>query len=149
MNDAGIRAAAANAPVPEYETTPFVTPPLLRESRIAIVTTGALHSVDEQRVERGDHSFRVITRDQQLHLANSSANYDRSGWLIDPNVIFPLDRLEELARDGVIGSVAPRHISFAGNQPDATLAAIRIDSGPAAAALLSADDVDVALLTPV
>jgi hypothetical protein len=39
-------------------------------------------------------------------------------------------------------------VSFAGNQPD-DVATIRLDSGPAAAAVLRADGVDVALLTPV
>jgi hypothetical protein len=48
----------------------------------------------------------------------------------------------------VIGSVADRHVSFAGNQPD-DVATIRMDSGPAAAAALKADGVDVVLLTPV
>ena len=44
--------------------------------------------------------------------------------------------------------VARRHLAFAGNQED-TVGRIRLDSGPAAAALLAADDVDVVLLTPV
>ncbi|HCH79268.1 MAG TPA: D-proline reductase (dithiol) protein PrdB, partial [Acidimicrobiaceae bacterium] len=64
------------------------------------------------------------------------------------NVVYPIDRLEELAEQGVIGSVADRHVSFAGNQPD-DVATIRMDSGPAAAAALKADGVDVVLLTPV
>jgi len=67
---------------------------------------------------------------------------------LDINVVYPIDRLEELAADGVIGSVAPRHISFAGNQPD-DVATIRYDSGPAAAELLRQDGVDVVILTPV
>jgi hypothetical protein len=48
----------------------------------------------------------------------------------------------------VIGAVAPRHVSFAGNQPD-DVSTIRFDSGPVAAAALRADGVDVVLLTPV
>ena len=67
---------------------------------------------------------------------------------IDPNVAYPIDRLRELADEGVIGEVAPRHFSFAGNQPD-TVAEVRLDSGPACAAELVADGVDVVLLTPV
>ena len=56
--------------------------------------------------------------------------------------------VEELAERGTIGSVADRHVSFAGNQPD-DVATIIHDSGPAAAAELAADGVDVVLLTPV
>jgi D-proline reductase (dithiol) PrdB len=67
---------------------------------------------------------------------------------IDLNVVYPIDRLQELAARGVIGGVAPRHISFAGNQPD-DVATIRLDSGPAAAAALRLDGVDVVILTPV
>ena len=65
-------------------------------------------------------------------------------------MVFPLDRLHELAAEGVIGSVAPRHLAFVGNNHhDETLTTIRLDSGPAAAALLREDGVDVVLLTPV
>jgi hypothetical protein len=62
--------------------------------------------------------------------------------------VYPIDRLEELAERGVIGAVAPRHVSFAGNQPD-DVSTIRLDSGPRAAAELRSDGVDVVILTPV
>ena len=55
---------------------------------------------------------------------------------------------EELAEQDVIGSVAPRHLAFAGNQ-DETMTSIRLDSGPQAAKLLKDDEVDVVVLTPV
>jgi hypothetical protein len=53
-----------------------------------------------------------------------------------------------MAAQGIIGSVAPRHISFAGNQPD-DVSTIRLDTGPAAATQLRQDGVDVVILTPV
>ena len=62
--------------------------------------------------------------------------------------MYPIDRLEELAANGTIGQVAPRHVAFAGNQPD-TVSEVRLDTGPAAVAELRADGVDVAILTPV
>jgi D-proline reductase (dithiol) PrdB len=61
----------------------------------------------------------------------------------------PLDRLDEMAVDGEIGSVADVHISFMGAQVDSTLETIRLDTGPAAAQVLKDDQVDVVLLTPV
>ena len=73
---------------------------------------------------------------------------DSTGFQLDINVVFPIDRLEELAADGVIGEPAPRHFAFAGNQPD-TVSELRLDTGPACAAEMVADDVDVVILTPV
>ena len=61
-------------------------------------------------------------------LGHWSPNFDRTGFTLDLNVVYPIDRLEELAEQGVIGSVADRHVSFAGNQPD-DVATIRMDSG--------------------
>ena len=85
---------------------------------------------------------------RDVQLGHWSPNFDRSGFAADVNVIWPIDRLEELAEQGVIGSVAPRHLAFAGNQ-DETMTSIRIDSGPQAARLLQQDEVDLVVLTPV
>jgi hypothetical protein len=116
---------------------------------VAIVTSAALHHADDAAFAFDDAGFRFIDRTRRdLVLGHWSPNFDRTGVAIDVNVVFPIDRLEELAERGVIGAVAPRHVSFAGNQPD-DLATIRLDTGPAAAAALRADGVDVVLLTPV
>ncbi len=148
--DATMRAYAATLPVPEFETTaftPLVKP--LSEARVAIVTSAALHRPDQDRYEQSDTGFRALDRaDRDLVMGHWSPNFDRTGFQLDLNVVHPIDRLEELAADGVIGSVAPRHFAFAGNQPD-TVSELRLDTGPACAAELSADAVDVVLLTPV
>lgn len=149
MGDEQIRAAAESAPAPELGPTPLVQPPPLSRARVAIVTTASLYSPGDDPVLGGDPGFRVIADGAEIRLGHQSPNFDRSGWLFDPNVIFPIDRLHELADEGVIGSVAPRHLSFAGNQQPATLSEITLDSGPAAAALLKEDGVDVVVLTPV
>jgi D-proline reductase (dithiol) PrdB len=116
---------------------------------VALVTTAALYPPGQRPARGGDASFRVLTGADHLALGHESPNFDRSGWLVDPNVIFPLARLHDLADAGTIGSVAPRHLAFAGNQQHDTLATIGLDSGPAAAQLLHEDGVDVAILTPV
>jgi len=54
----------------------------------------------------------------------------------------------ELAAAGAIGAVAPRHVAFVGSQPDG-VEAVRHESGPAAAARLRDDGVDVVVLTGV
>jgi len=136
-------------PVPEFSNPAFAAAPPLAEATVAIVTSAALHQASDDRFSAGDTSYRMIDRGaRDLVLGHWSPNFDRSGFTADVNVVFPIDRLEELAADGVIGGVAPRHVSFAGNQPD-DVATLRMDSGPAAAAELRADGVDVVLLTPV
>ncbi|HCC43301.1 MAG TPA: D-proline reductase (dithiol) protein PrdB, partial [Gammaproteobacteria bacterium] len=57
-----------------------------------------------------------------------------------------IDRLEELADQGVIGGVADSHYSFAGNQSE-TVSEIRLDSGPLCAREMLEEGVDVVLLT--
>jgi hypothetical protein len=116
---------------------------------VAIVTSAALYGVGDDAFSPADTSYRFIDRERRdLVLGHWSPNFDRTGVQIDLNVVYPIDRLEGLAARGVIGAVAQRHISFAGNQPD-DVATIRLDSGPAAAAALRADGVDVVILTPV
>lgn len=148
--DAAMRALAASMPVPEFETTAFS--PLnkpLSEARVAIVTSASLHRLDQERFTNADTSFRSLEREaRDLVMGHWSPNFDHTGFQVDLNVVYPIDRLEELAADGVIGEVAPRHFAFAGNQPD-TVSELRLDTGPACAAELLADAVDVVVLTPV
>jgi hypothetical protein len=147
--DDAMRAYAGDLPAPDMGEPPFTTPPPLHEATVAIVTTAALHAPDDDAFGQGDTTFRTIDRHQRdLVLGHWSPNFDRTGFYADIDVVYPIDRLEELAADGTIAAVAPRHIAFAGNQPD-TVSEIRLDTGPAAAAALRHDGVDVVLLTPV
>ena len=64
-----------------------------------------------------DPDYRAIpadTKPEELLISHISINFDRTGFQEDWNVVFPLDRLNELAADGVIGSVAEAHYSFMG-----------------------------------
>ena len=147
--DQFMREYASALPVPEFATTAFTPPPPLADACVAIVTTAAIHPAGEDGFAPGDTGFRVIdAAARDLRLGHWSPNFDRSGFAADLNVVYPIDRLEELAAAGVIGRVAPHHLSSAGNQPD-DVATIRPDSGPAAAEVLRHDGVDVVLLTPV
>lgn len=147
--DKAMRAHSGTLPAPEFADAAFVTPPSLAEARVAIVTSAALHTKDDIAFGNADTSFRSIDRaERDLILGHWSPNFDRQGFAIDINVVYPVDRLEELATAGVIGDVAPKHYSFAGNQPD-DVATIRLDSGPQAAAEMLAAGVDVVVLTPV
>jgi D-proline reductase (dithiol) PrdB len=126
----------------------------LAECKVAIVSTAGLvmpgQPPFDHRVKGGDSSFRVIPRDAEVASlidTQRSRSFDHSGLRSDPNLAFPLDRMHELVRDGRIGRVSERHLSFMGSitMPGRLVR----DSAPAAAQLLVDDGVDVALLVPV
>jgi D-proline reductase (dithiol) PrdB len=147
--DQAMRMHSATLPAPTFADPAWVTPPPLAEATVAIVTSAALYAAGDDPFSATDTGFRFIDRSRRdLVLGHWSPNFDRAGVAMDLDVVYPIDRLEELAARGVIGDVAPRHLSFAGNQPD-DVSTIRLDTGPAAAAALRADGVDVAILTPV
>jgi len=147
--DEAMRAFGDSLPAPVFDNPAWVTPRPLAEATVAIATSAAIHQSSDERFTADDAGYRFIDRSaRDLVLGHWSPNFDRTGFSLDINVVFPIDRLEELAADGTIGRVADRHLSFAGNQPD-DVAVLRHDSGPAAAAALKADGVDIVLLTPV
>ena len=150
MSDEQLRTTLGGLKSFAFDDVPWTTPKPLHESRVAIVTTAGLRVESNADWNAGDQGFTQIPHDaENLTLAHYSPNFDRVGWVLDKNVVFPIDRLYELAEDGIIGSVAKTHISFMGAQPDHTLETIRLDSGPSAAKLLKDDEVDLVLLTPV
>jgi D-proline reductase (dithiol) PrdB len=148
MADAAMREMIAGLPVPDFGETAFTQPPALRNATVAVVTTAGLIRPGEQLWTEGDSGYRIFDRDERhLIVAHQSTNFDRVGVAADLNVAYPLDRLEEMEREGVIGALAPHHLSFTG--PIIELSTLRLDTGPAAAASLLDDGVDVVLLTPV
>lgn len=138
----------ADIDTPDFGTTAFTSPPPLAEATVALVTTASLHHADQEDFAPNDTGFRVLDGSRRDFMTGHwSPNFDAIGFAADMNVVFPLDRLDELSARGTIGRVADRHLSYAGNQFD--VSAVRLDSGPAGAELLKADGVDVVLLTPV
>lgn len=126
----------------------------LAQARVALVSTAALVLPGQQpfdpRVRGGDVSTREIPAGADVRSlvdTHRSETFDHSGIAADPNLAFPLDRLRELASEGVIGAVAPRHFSLMGS----ILAPGRLirDTAPVIATTLVNDEVDVALLVPV
>jgi len=148
MADHDVKAMTADIETPVFETTAFTTPRPLAEATVALVTTASLHYADQEDFAPGDTGYRVLdgTR-RDLMTGHWSPNFDTIGFAADMNVVFPLDRLDELAAAATIGRVADEHLSYAGNQFD--LSAVRLDSGPAGARQLRERGVDVVLLTPV
>ena len=148
-NDQAMRNHVATLPVPEFAETAFTEPRALRDSRVAIVTSAAHYREGDPPFAVPDVHFETIPDSaRDLKLGHVSPNFDRAGFAADLNVVYPVDRLHELADRGAIGSVADFHYSFAGNQSD-TVSEVRLDTGPACAHKLREDGVDVVLLTPV
>ena len=133
---------------PSFATTPWVDGPPLAERRVAIVSSAGLVVRGEKPFRGRDADYRVIpseTRPEQLMFSHISINLDRSGFQEDWNVVFPLDRLRELAAEGVIGSVAATHYSFMGATDPVQMEGYARD----VAARLKSDGVDAVLLSPV
>ena len=133
---------------PVFETRPFVSGPPLSRRRVAIVSSAGLVVRGEPPFRGRDPDYRAIptaTRAAELLTSHISINFDRTGFQEDWNVVFPLDRLTELAAGGAIGSVAANHYSFMG-------ATDPVEMEPHARELagrLKQDQVDAVILSPV
>ena len=149
-NDQVMKGHVATLPVPEFASPAFTKPPALKDARVAIVTSAALSQKGGvSKWASDDIHYETIPSDaRDLELGHLSPNFDRAAFHADINCVYPIDRLNELADRGVIGSVAKHHYAFAGNQPD-SVSGLRLDSGPACAKQMLEDAVDVVLLTPV
>lgn len=147
--DGRMRASvAALGPDVGFSARPPAAAPPLSDATVALVTTAALmHPGEPWRANT--HEFRAFATDEldDVIVGHNSTNFDRAGFIVDRNVVFPIDRLTEMESEGIIGAVAPRHLAFLGSTFD--LATFTLDTGPAAAKLLLDDGVDVVLLTPV
>ena len=133
---------------PDSATRPFVAGPPLDRRRVAIVSSAGLVVRGEMPFRGRDADYRVIpgnTKPADLLISHISINFDRTGFQEDRNVVFPLERLNELALEGVIGSVAETHYSFMG----ATDPVEMEPHARAVAASLKADRVDAVILSPV
>lgn len=147
--DAIVRRGADTLEVFDFGGTACTNAPDLAQARVAIVTTAGLRTDGVGMWTQGQGYVVLPGDERRFTLAHTSPNFDRTGLAVDLNVVYPVDRLAELAHRGAIGSVASRHLSFMGAQADHTLTTLRLDSGPSAVELLKADGVDVVLLTPV
>jgi D-proline reductase (dithiol) PrdB len=136
-------------PCEPFTSEPFVEGPPARQRRVALVTTAGLHRAEQENFALRDVGYRVIPGDvagRDLLMSHTSVNFDRAGFQQDVNVVFPIDRLREIAADGEIGSVADFHYSVmgAGWEPHEIEPTAREIAG-----LLAKDNVDAAVLIPV
>jgi D-proline reductase (dithiol) PrdB len=84
---------------------------------------------------------------EDLVETHRSQSFDHTGIAKDPNLALPLQRLNELLEQGLIGSINHRHASFMGSitAPGRMMR----DTAPEIARGLLEDGVDRVLLVPV
>jgi D-proline reductase (dithiol) PrdB len=138
----------ADLECPEFTTRPWVSGPGLSQRRVAIVSSAGLVVRGEDPFRGRDADYRAIpanTGAEELLISHISINFDRTGFQEDWNVVFPLDRLRELAAEGTIGSVAQIHYSFMGATDPVQMEAHARE----VAGRLKRDAVDGVILSPV
>lgn len=135
-------------PCPTFDTQPWVRDGALSTRTVAIVSTAGLMMRGERPVTANDVRYRPIPHDadaRDVLMSHVSVNYDRTGFQRDMNVVFPRDRLQELADAGVIGAAARTHYSAMGAvEPERLEGQTR-----ELAARLASEGVDSAVLLPV
>ena len=88
----------------------------LGESMFALVTTAGVHLREQEPFNLdGDNSWRLIPGDVEAsQLMVTHEHYDHRDADQDINVVFPIDRLRELAAEGIIAGVGDKHLGFMG-----------------------------------
>ena len=132
---------------PSIDTGAWQSGPPLAERRVALVSSAGLRRRADRPFGESSVDYRVIPFEQRNEVVQDhlSASHDRTGFHQDLNVVFPLERLADLAEAGEIASAADYHYSFMGaTDPVQMEAAAR-----QLAATLRADAVDAAIFCPV
>ncbi|MDG2097450.1 MAG: glycine/sarcosine/betaine reductase selenoprotein B family protein [Paracoccaceae bacterium] len=140
------RGFISNLELPVFEEPAWTLPSPSGQRRVSVVTTAAIS-------KRGDKPFSWLARDHRvfhktdrdLVMTHVAVEFDRSAWQQDLNVIVPLDRLEEMAQAGEIGSVADEHYSFMGAADPVTME----KSAREAAKRMKHEGVDTVFLIPI
>ena len=88
----------------------------LASATVTLVSATGIHLADQEPFppeDPGDISYREIpgtVRGSELRVTHH--HYDHEEADRDANIVFPLETLQELARDGVIGAVNDMHFSY-------------------------------------
>ncbi|HEY5999987.1 MAG TPA: glycine/sarcosine/betaine reductase selenoprotein B family protein [bacterium] len=145
---AGYRAQREEGDVP---WAPLRTP--LARATIALVTTAGVHHRTQPPYDmhdpQGDPSFRELDLSLPLDsLTITHDYYDHRDADRDLNVVFPVERLRELAAAGEIGALAARAYGFMGHIVGRHLETLKRSTAPEVAARLKEARVDAVLLGP-
>ena len=145
MRESEVPASLAEMECPEFEGHPWATPS--EKPRVSIISTAGLMHRGDRPFSFGGADYRILDCENPADIVMShiSTNFDRTGFAQDIDVVFPIDRLIEMANDGTIGSVSRYHYSFMG----ATDPTRMVETAPQVAKLLKDDGVDAVVLIPV
>lgn len=88
----------------------------LRETTFALISTAGVHLREQEPYNlEGDNTWRLIPGDVRAdQLMVTHGHYDHRHADQDINCVFPIDRLRELAAEGIIGGVGDKHLGFMG-----------------------------------
>ena len=120
----------------------------LNEMRVALITSGAIREGGQKPFPYlGDASYRMISSDPAFtDLRVDHRNQFGTSARKDPEIVFPRRALKALADQGIIGSVAPFHLSISGGHR--LHREIKEELSPALARHLTQAQVDLALFLP-
>ena len=97
----------------------------------------------------GDPTFREIPGDTRpADLTITHNYYDHADADKDINIVFPIERVQELKQSEEIGDVNHRHFSFMGHIMHRHIKTLMKETAPRVAAVLKSDKVDIVILTP-
>ena len=121
--------------------------------RLALVTTGGVHLKSQKPFDMkdpsGDPTFREIPGDTRpADLTITHNYYDHADADKDINIVFPIERVQELKQSEEIGDVNHRHFSFMGHIMHRHIKTLMKETAPRVAAVLKSDKVDIVILTP-
>lgn len=119
----------------------------LKDMRVALATAAGVHLKSDKRFNlAGDTSYRVVPNTAHVdEMMVSHGGYDNADVNKDINCMFPIDRLNELAKEGFIGSAAPAHYAFMGGGGNQEV--FTEETGPEIARKLKEEGVDAVVLT--
>ena len=125
----------------------------LSDSTVALITTAGVQHRDQKPYNMTDHegdpSYRAIDIRQPLsNLMITHDYYDHTDADKDINIIFPIERLKEFEKEGIIGRLANIHYGFMGHITGPHIHTLTAKIAPEIALRLKKDNVDIVLLTP-
>ncbi|MFQ5480256.1 MAG: glycine/sarcosine/betaine reductase selenoprotein B family protein [Thermodesulfobacteriota bacterium] len=131
--------------------TPFTK--RLSDARVALVTTAGVHLPSQKPFDMadsdGDPTYRALPLETpEGGYTITHDYYDHSDAGRDINVVFPIFRLCELAREGFIREAAPVNYGFMGHIEGEHIETLIRKTAPEVAGMLKKDAVDAVLLTP-
>lgn len=121
----------------------------LAQCRLGLVASGGIYVAGQVAFHyKDDTSFRIIPTDvATAELRATHFAYDLTDARQDPNVVFPIDTLRRLVREGMIGSLARHAFTFMGGIYSARR--VMEELAPQLTRCLLEEQVDAVLLVPV